>query len=66
MNVKPGDRVILVSMNDPYSRIPSGTEGTVQCVDSLGTVHVRWDNGSGLGLIPGEDRFVVIGKKPEA
>ena len=26
-------------------------------VDDVGTVHVRWDNGSTLGLVPGEDRW---------
>jgi hypothetical protein len=29
-------------------------------VDDLGTVHVRWDNGSTLGLVPGEDRWEEI------
>jgi hypothetical protein len=26
-------------------------------VEGLGTVHVRWDDGSTLGLIPGKDRW---------
>jgi hypothetical protein len=23
----------------------------------MGTIHMRWDNGRGLGLVPGEDEF---------
>lgn len=52
-----GTRVELISMDDPYSRIPAGTQGTVSHVDDIGTIHVDWDNGSSLGLIPEEDRF---------
>ena len=37
--------------------VPSGTRGTVQCVDDLGQLQMRWDNGRGLALIPGEDDF---------
>jgi hypothetical protein len=34
-----------------------GDEGTVLFSDSLGTVHVRWDSGGMLGLIPGSDEW---------
>ncbi len=50
-----GTRVELVSMNDPYDSIPEGTKGTVRVVDDIGTIHVSWDNGSGLGIAYGED-----------
>lgn len=53
-----GQRVELLSpLDDPYARLQAGDRGTVQFVDDAGTVHVRWDCGSGLGLIPGEDHF---------
>lgn len=55
-----GRRVRLIRCSDPYSSNPSGLEGTVTMVDDLGTVHVRWDNGSTLGLVPGEDRWEEI------
>jgi hypothetical protein len=29
-------------------------------VDSMGTVHVKWDSGSTLGLIQGEDQWTVL------
>jgi hypothetical protein len=47
-------RVELVSMDDPQAPLP-GTMGTVMDVDSLGTIHVRWDNGSTLGVVYGID-----------
>lgn len=55
-----GTRVRCIMMTDPYHAVPSGTEGTVKCVDDMGTIHVQWDNGSSLGLIPYEDRFCKV------
>ena len=55
-----GTRVKLISLEDPYSRLPEGTKGTVDAVDDIGTIHVRWDNGSGLGIVPGVDEIKVI------
>ena len=52
-----GTRVELLSMEDPYSRIPEGARGTVAFVDDIGTVHVDWDSGARLGLVVGVDRF---------
>ena len=52
---KPGDRVILKSTSDPYTKLVPGDTGTVSFVDAIRTVHVDWDVGSTLGLIPGED-----------
>ena len=43
-----GTRVELVYMDDKFAP-PIGTKGTVRHVDDLGTVHISWDNGSGLG-----------------
>lgn len=52
-----GCRVELVSMNDPYSRLKPGDQGEVVMVDDIGTVHVRWDCGSSLGVAYGEDQI---------
>ncbi len=59
-----GTRVELVSMDDPYSKIPEGTRGTVRCVDDTGTIFVNWDNGSGLGIVYGEDSCRKITECP--
>lgn len=53
-----GDRIRLVFCSDPYTKLEPGLLGTVSMVDAWGTVHVDWDNGSRLGLVPGEDRWV--------
>ena len=34
--------------------------GTLKFIDGIGTYHVHWDNGRNLGLIPGEDNFMVL------
>jgi len=49
-----GCRVELVRMDDPQAP-PIGTQGTVLGVDDIGTIMVRWDNGSGLYVAFGED-----------
>ena len=55
-----GTRVMCDYMMDNYHSVPSGTMGTVAVVDDIGTVHVDWDNGSGLGLVYGSDSFHVV------
>ena len=52
---KPGTRIRLVRMNDPYTKLRQGDCGTVICVDDIGTIHVAWDCGSTLGVAFGED-----------
>ena len=52
----PGDRVVCIYMDDPRP-VPPGTHGTVEHVDDAGQIHVRWDTGSGLALVPGVDKF---------
>lgn len=54
-----GQRVRLVRMADAYAP-PMGTLGTVDHVDSAGTVHVHWDSGSSLGVVYLEDYCEVI------
>ena len=57
MTTISGARIRLVSTADPHTRLQPGTLGTIRRVDMLGTVHVRWDDGSTLGLIPEEDTW---------
>lgn len=49
-----GCRVELLEMDDPQAP-PIGTQGSVIFVDDVGTIHVDWDNGSGLGVAYGQD-----------
>lgn len=59
-----GCRVELVQMNDVQAP-PIGTKGTVLGVDDTGSLLMRWDNGSGLNVVYGED-YVKKLKKSEA
>lgn len=54
-----GARVELVRMDD-FQSPPVGTQGTITGVDDLGNVLMRWDNGSGLSIILGEDEIKFI------
>ena len=55
-----GTRIQLISMGDDPQPIEAGQRGTVQGVDDMASVLVRWDNGRGLSLVYGEDHFRVL------
>ena len=57
---KKGDRVELISTTDKYTKLVTGDKGTVRLVDDMKTVHINWDDGSCLGMIPGEDEIRII------
>jgi hypothetical protein len=59
---KEGDRVRLICTSDPYTKLKPGDEGVVYLVDAIKTVHVEWDNGGNLGLVPGVDLWEVVKK----
>lgn len=54
-----GCRIKLLKMNDIQAP-PLGTKGTVTGVDDTGSLMVRWDNGSGLNVIYGEDEVSLL------
>ena len=45
---------------DDVQAPPVGTVGIVQGVDDLGSLLVRWENGSSLSVIDGVDRVKKI------
>ena len=49
-----GTRVKLIQMEDEQAP-PAGTLGTVYGVDAIGSILVKWDNGSMLNVIFKED-----------
>lgn len=57
LNYPPGTRLELIEMGDDPRPVASGTRGTVKVVDDMGSIHMQWDNGRTLALIPDEDRF---------
>lgn len=54
-----GTRIKLIFMNDKYAP-PEGSKGTVSTIDDLGQIHMKWDNGSTLAIIPSDDKFEIV------
>lgn len=50
-------RVQMVSDMDDIQAVPVGSIGVVTGVDDFGTIHVNWETGSSLGIIPEFDQF---------
>jgi hypothetical protein len=56
-----GKRVRFLRSSDTFTKLQHGDEGVVTGVDGLGTFHIKWDNGSTLGMITEEgDRFQLV------
>tara|TARA_R110002167_G_scaffold18465_2_gene69153 strand:- start:900 stop:1229 length:330 start_codon:yes stop_codon:yes gene_type:complete len=55
-----GKRIRLINCEDTFRPLKSGIEGTVHFVDGAGTIHVNWDNGRTLGLVPIVDTFEIL------
>jgi hypothetical protein len=58
-NELKGRRIRIYEMADPQA-VPSGTMGTITHVDGIGQIHVKWDNGSTLAVVPEEDKYEII------
>lgn len=58
-----GTRVELVKMKDDQAP-PVGTKGTVYGVDGIGSIMVRWDNGSRLNVLYGVDSCKIVEGRP--
>lgn len=56
-----GARVKLLSMEDEQAP-PAGTLGTVYGVDDIGSILVKWDNGSTLNVLYRVDSVKKIEK----
>ena len=57
-----GTRVEMDYMDDPDAILP-GIKGTVDHIDDVGQIHVNWDNGRYIAIIPEEDSFHKIIEK---
>lgn len=62
--LEPGDRIVLLHMDDPYSAVRMGTKGTVVKIvkvpfDMGHQYSVKWDDGSTLDLLPETDSWVL-------
>ena len=55
-----GKRVELIRMDDQWSKLEPGDQGTIWRVDDIGNIMVKWDNGSTLSLVPEADDFIIL------
>lgn len=55
----PGARIRLIHMDDMFAP-PDGAYGTIEGVDDVCQIHVSWDTGKILALIPGVDQFEIV------
>lgn len=60
-----GCRVVLDEMDDPYTKIPVGTQAVVTGVDDAGNIGCQWDCGSSLSLAYGADRAHRVATEAE-
>ena len=64
---KVGKRIKLISTDDQCTRLKTGDMGTISDLtrlpQSLGNtlqIWIRWDNGSHLALLDGQDKYLII------
>ena len=50
-----GTRLCLDFMDEPG--MPRGLQGTVEFIDDTGQIHMHWENGRSLAIVPGVDSF---------
>ncbi len=56
-----GTKIQLISMRDETYPVLPGTIGEVTYIDDIGSIHMKWENGSSLALIPEVDSFKILG-----
>ena len=70
--IKVGDRIKLVSTDNPYTRLKPGDSGVVWDITTfelsnqeIKQIWIHWDNGNRLALIEGKDEWEIIGNESE-
>lgn len=56
---KKGMRIRMIHMDDERP-VDEGMEGTIRNVDDMGTIHVTWDDGRNLGVVPNVDEYELL------
>ena len=55
--VKPGTRIRITKLEDPFDDSYPGREGEVKYIDDIGQLHGTWGF---LAVIPESDEFIVL------
>jgi hypothetical protein len=58
-----GRRIKCLFMGNDPNPIPTGSIGTIDHIDDEGYIHVKWDNGRSLSLIPNVDIYEVLDRE---
>jgi hypothetical protein len=64
-NIKVGNRIELVFINDSWTRLKPGDKGTVVKIEDESDetlIWVDWDNGENLALLSPIDKYRIIKK----
>ena len=56
-----GTKLQMITMRNEKYLVPPGTVGEVTHIDDMGNIHICWQNGSSLAIIPEVDSFRVTG-----
>ena len=56
-----GTKLQMITMRNEKYPVPPGTVGEVTHIDDIGSIHMKWENGSSLALISEVDSFKVLG-----
>jgi hypothetical protein len=57
-NIKIGDRIELLSINDSWTKLEKGSKGTVKKIETdQELIWIDWDNGEKLALLHGIDKY---------
>lgn len=60
---QPGTVIELLADMVEEEGMPAGLRGTVDYVDDIGSIHCKWENRRGLAVIPGVDKYKIIGER---
>lgn len=56
-----GTKLQMITMRNEKYPVHPGTVGEVTHIDDMGSIHLKWQNGSSLAIIPEVDSFRVAG-----
>ena len=60
-HAKVGMRIRMEEMSpDEKNPVDEGLEGTIDKIDGIGTLHVKWDDVRYIGVIPNVDKYTLL------